>query len=226
MTIVPEKGIIMDNSMNATQKPTPPTGRYHAYDGYYRANGKGTGSAVKISLHPAHDDVAGSVFATVAMQRSVGSMQGTMPIYPTFDWQNGICVKLDRADLSQILQVLRGMQESIQEGRGLFHRSNVGTTVIRFSHQIDPNPGYLLSLSRKGVNQVETTNAFYFFDMNEAFTLMLALERSILYVCFGIPEVIPRDTQTTQTASAPVSIPRPVQPVEPVDFRAASGDAF
>lgn len=219
----------MDNSMNATLKPTPPAGHYRAYDGYYRANGKGTGSAVKISLHPAHDDVAGSVFATVAMQRSVGSMQGGMPVYPTFDWQNGICVKLDRADLSQILQVLRGMQESIQEGRGLFHRSNVGTTVIRFSHQIDPNPGYLLSLSRKGVNQVETTNAFYFFDMNEAFTLMLALERSILYVCFGIPEVIPRETQTTQTTqtvSAPLSTPRPVPQVGASDFRAVSGDAF
>lgn len=239
----------MDNPMNTVREIIPPVGHYHAYDAYYRANAKGTGSAVKIELHPAHDDVAGSIFVSMAMQRTIGTMQGGRPpiqgipggqvmqgpssLYPTYDWQHAIRVKLDRTDLSQILQVLRGMQESIADGKGLFHRSSVGNTIINFSHQIEPRPGYLLQVSRKPAGQEASTSAYYFFDVNEAFTLMLALERSMVYVCFGIPEVIPRPSSRTATPSlvpAPQSTaPHPPvmpPPPPPEDYRAASGDPF
>ena len=137
-----------DTSMNAT-KQTEQTVRYRATDAYIHPNMKGTGSACRLELHPAHDETSGSIFLTLAAQKTLGSGQGAGRVLPTFDWENRLVVKLDRSDLSQILQVLRGMQESVRDGKGLFHRSARACTVIKFTHQIEPHPGYVLAVSRK-----------------------------------------------------------------------------
>ena len=187
--------------------------RFRASDCYYHANAKGTGSAIKFELHPAHDDTPGSIFAKLAPQRTVGSVQNGMQTFPTFDWRNAINLKLDRSDLSQLLQVLRGIQESVMDGKGLFHRSIAGSTVIKFSHQIEPRPGYLLSVWRKPAAG-EATSVYYMFTPDEAFALMLALERALVYVCFGIPEVIRR--------AAPQAAPGP----QAVAAAAGAGDPF
>ena len=67
---------------------------------FYRANAKCTGCAMKMELHPAHGDTSGCIMATLASQKTVGDYRGPNPIYPTFDWENAICVKLDFIDLS------------------------------------------------------------------------------------------------------------------------------
>lgn len=175
---------------------------YHACDPYYRANAKGTGSAIKFELHPAHEDTQGSIFVTLARQKTVGSGQGDGRVFPTFDWKEAILLKLDRSDLSQILQVLRGMQESINGDKGLFHQGVRGSASIRFTHQIEPRPGYMLSV-RKTYTSGEQRTGYYFFDTSEAFTLMLALERALLYVCLGIPEVIVRRQVPVPAAPQP-----------------------
>jgi hypothetical protein len=193
----------MNEETDRTQANPAVASHFRASDCYYHANARGTGSALKFELHPAHDDVPGSVFVKMAMQRTVASQQGGVPIFPTFDWKNGVSFKLDRSDLSQILQVLRGMQESVMDGKGLFHRSSAGNTVIKFSHQIEPRPGYQLSVWRRSAAG-EAVNMFYLFSMDEAFALMMALERAMLYVCFGIPEVIHRQQAVwRQAAFAP-----------------------
>lgn len=167
--------------------------RFHprAYDAYYHASPRGTGSAVKIELCPAYEDTPGCIFMKLALQRSIGGREDGGQVFPTFDWAGGVTIKLTRADLSQFLQVLRGMQESIMDDKGLFHRSAHSSTVIRFAHQIEPKPGYLLNVWRKPETG-EPVSVYYAFDMSEAFTLMLSLERALLYVCFGIPEHIVR----------------------------------
>lgn len=192
----------MANQENVAAQP-----RYHAFDPYYRANAKGNGSAVKFELHPAHGDVQGSIFVTLAPQKTVGQLQGGTRIFPTFDWKEAIFLKLDRSDLSQILQVLRGMQETVNGEKGLFHQGMNGHAIIRFSHQIDPRPGYMLSV-KKAYAGGQQRKGYYFFDMSEAFTLMLALERAMLYVCFGIPEVIVR-SPVQNAAPQPVAAPLP-----------------
>lgn len=168
--------------------------RRHIEDAYYHANLKGTGSAVRFALHPAHDYTAGSVFVTLARQLTVaGRLPDGTATFATFDWKNGISLKLDRDDISQILQVLRGMQESIADGKGLFHVSATGQASIHFEHRIEPKPSYMLSVVKKGKDPAsEQKNGYFIFDVNEAFVLMLSLEQALLYVCFGIPEVIPR----------------------------------
>ena len=76
---------------------------------FYHPNGKGTGSALQLELHPAHEDTEGSIFLTVAPQRTIGMRTADDTVHPTFDWRNAVCLKLDLMDIAQILQVLRGV---------------------------------------------------------------------------------------------------------------------
>lgn len=171
----------------------------NTYDTYIHANQKGTGSAVKFALHPANGEIPGAVLCEIAMQSTIGNIRGG--VFPTFDWVNKIVVKFDRADLVQVLKVLKGRQETIADGHGLFHRTARANTIIRFFRQTDPREGYVLSISRKNA-EGELRNAWFVFDPDEAFALMLALEQAMLYVCFGIPQICERKREIPQIAPA------------------------
>ena len=155
----------------------------------YHPNGKGTGSATRLELHPAHDDTAGSIMATIATQLTTGNCMGSMPVYPRFDWDGAITVKLDFTDISKMLQVFRGECESIEDGRGLFHKSTRGTTKITLRHIVEPIHGYMLEFYRK--TSEEDSNARIFLLPYEALGLATAIESSMGVICFGIPMVIP-----------------------------------
>ena len=153
---------------------------------FYRANAKGTGSAMKMELHPAHGDTSGCIMATLASQKTVGDYRRPNPIYPTFDWENPITVKLDFTDLSKMLQVFRGECESIEEGRGLVHRSPKGLTYIKLAHLIEPIPGYRLEVNLcDGVVIVEQRSVML--APYEALGLVAAIESSLGVICFGVP---------------------------------------
>ena len=155
----------------------------------YHPNGKGTGSAIRLELHPAHDDTAGSIMATIATQLTTGNCMGSMLVYPRFDWEGAITVKLDFTDISKMLQVFRGECESIEDGRGLFHKSTRGTTKITLRHIVEPIHGYMLEFYRK--TSEEDSNARIFLSPYEALGLATAIASSMGVICFGIPMVIP-----------------------------------
>ena len=155
---------------------------------FYKANAKGTGCAMKMELHPAHGDTAGCIMMTLAKQKTVGDYRGPNPIYPTFDWENAICVRLDFIDLSKMLQVFRGECESIEDGRSLVHRSPKGLTYIRLAHLIDPIPGYRLEVEfSAGAGSVEQRTVML--APYEALGLVAAIESSLGVICFGVPMV-------------------------------------
>lgn len=158
---------------------------------YYHANAKGTGSAMEFELHPAHGRTSGSVFASIARQKTVGAVNGPSRVFPTFDWKDKACVKLDMADICEMLQVFRGMQESIADGKGLFHKTASSTTSIKLSHLIEPRPGYLLEVWRRPASG-EAWGARILFSASEALGLSLAFEQSMATIAFGIPMVVPR----------------------------------
>jgi len=158
---------------------------------FYHPNSKGTGSAMQLELHPAHEDTEGSIFLTVAQQKTVGMRTDDDTVHPTFDWRNAVCLKLDLMDLSQMLQVFRGIQESLADGKGIFHRSSNASAVIKFEHRIDPVPGYMLDVSKKPLDG-DPQRISFFFRPAEAFACSVMLEQAIMYVAFGIPAVIPR----------------------------------
>ena len=158
---------------------------------YYHPNGRGTGCAVQFELHPAHGMTEGSVWVAFAKQKTVGMVEGTTRILPTFDTDNRIWIKLDMYDLMQMLQVFRGMQESIEDGKGLFHRTQEYYDIIKLEHRIEPVPGYLFEVSRRKYESEDAPERIgIVFSVAEALGLSLAIEQSILYVAFGIPEVL------------------------------------
>ena len=179
------------NDANTTGK-TVATGAFRPRLSYYHPNARGTGCAVQFELHPAHESTSGSIFASFARQKSTGSYANGQRQFPSFDWTNRVCVKLDISDLSQILQVFRGMQESLADGKGLFPRSERGNTVIKLEHRIDPQPGYFLEVWKKPL-EGEAVNAGLLFTPTEALGLSLAIEQSMDVIAFGIPMVIARE---------------------------------
>ena len=156
---------------------------------FYHPNGRGTGCAVQFELHPAHDQVEGSIFTTFAKQKTTGEYNSEVRTFPTFDWENRICVKLDLSDLIQMLQTFRGCQESIADGKGLFHRTTTANMIIKLEHRIEPCPGYVFEVTRREIGAEDTQRAGIVLTVNEAFMLSLAIEQSIGVLAFGIPTV-------------------------------------
>lgn len=187
------------NGENPASAQTAPFRRLRPAPAFHHANSKGTGSAVRFELHPAHDDTDGSVFLTIAAQKTVGGREGDRYMNATFDWQNRLCVKLDALDLSQFLQVFRGVRESVNDGKGLFHRTTKASTIIRFEHKIEPSPGYLLNLRRK-TGESEPVEYRFLFNTDEAFALCLAIEQAFAYIFLGIPVVRPLIASSAESA--------------------------
>ena len=161
---------------------------------FYKANGKCTGGALQLEVHPAHDDVDGSIMATFANQLTVGDRHVVPPKFATFDWDNSICVKLDFNDLTRMLEVFRGIKESIEDGKGLFHVSPAGSTKISLRHLVEYDGAYAFEVSRSKPGSPESKSAHIILSSSEAYGLAMAIEDSLGVICFGIPEVIARDT--------------------------------
>lgn len=166
--------------------------RYRPGLAFYHPNGKGTGSAVRMELHPAHDDVDGSIFLSAANQLTVGDRNGPHPTFPRFDWENKLVVKLDFTDLCKILQVFRGECESLEGGKGLYHRTAQFATHINLRHLVEPVPGYSLELYRGSSRKDEDRRVHVQFSDWEALGLAESISGSMAVVSFGIPMVIPR----------------------------------
>ena len=159
----------------------------------YHANGKGTGSAMKLELYPLRvgNLDSGAILATFAPQVTLGDRRTTPPVYPTFDWDNAIKIRLDFDDLAKVLQVLRGETESIDEGKGLFHRYADKCQVIKFRHMIEPVCGYSLEVSETSTDadaQTSDRKAYIFLSSAEALGLSLAIEHSFASIAFGVAD--------------------------------------
>ena len=182
--------------MNTDTPAKPlPLGSIRPSLSFYHPNPKGTGSAVQMRLHPAHDYTDGCVMLKISNQMTVGNPMGPNPTFAKFDWENAMTVKLDFSDLTQMLQVLRGECESINAEKGLYHRSPLGQTNIRLRHVVEPTPGYLLEVYRSARNGQGTDGrAVILFKPAEALGICEALAGSLYLVAFGIPMLVPHDT--------------------------------
>lgn len=152
---------------------------------FYHANARGTGCALFLELIPAKWCEDGYVIMTLANQTV--DKNEKPPVFPTFEMGNPIVVKLDFMDLSKILQVLRGECESIDDGRGLYHRSASTTTAIRFSHVLDPMCGYTLDVTRMTNGKRDEEHATIVLTSAEACGLAEALRMALGLVAFGAP---------------------------------------
>ena len=154
-------------------------------------NAQGTGTSVRFELHPAHDYVEGSVFATFASQKTTASHIEGKQSYPTFDWEKSITIRLTINEVAEMLEVFRGYREKMGDGKGLFHVSEFANTVITLEHRLEPEAGYFFGVSRKH-SDGSLRRMRVFLSMAEAIVLSESLASSMLYMAFGVPKVYPR----------------------------------
>lgn len=160
----------------------------------YHPNGKGTGCALRMSLHPAHARRDGCIMLELANQRTVGDRRAAIPRFPTFDWENRLVVKLGFSDLCKMLQVFRNGCEALEDGKGLFHRSARHATRIVLRHLTETIQGYSLEIYRNSTDKSDADrNARIILTQWEALGIALAIEDSIGCICFGIPKVMVRE---------------------------------
>lgn len=126
-----------------------------------------TGAMAAFEIVTASDDSAGRVIVDVF--KSLGNCVYGDPVR----------VRLGYRDLAQVLMVFRGMEESVNYGKGIA----LDGVTMTFSHQIEPVSGYRLTLA------AEYGRRSILFDMNDAFTLMLTLERALIAITFGTPSI-------------------------------------
>lgn len=147
-------------------------------------NAKGTGSLVEMWISPGTETFSGSLMVTFARQKTTGGIENGNRILPTFDHANKICVKLTVFEVGTMLQVFDGFLNSIEEGKGFFHKSAKGHTVVTLEHILEPIPGYLFSVSRKPIDG-ELQRQWIRLSPSEAFTLSYTLKQALLYMAFG-----------------------------------------
>jgi len=173
---------------------------------FYHANGKGSGSAARFELVPACGDREGSVFLTLASQKSVasGSVDQGNRQYATFDWKNRIAVKLNFGDLCQMLSVFKGQAATIADGKGLYHDSRTTTTRINLTRQAEPYAGLALEVSRRGKAESEQVlRTRIIFNNTEAFGLGAVLEQILGLLAFGIPNDVSYTSSSARAEGEP-----------------------
>jgi len=115
---------------------------------FYHPTSSGGGAAMRLEFHPARPDRDGCFFLEMARQKSLAGRNESGRQAATFDWEEKITVKLGFTDVCGLLLVLEGRCEQAGGGRGLFHDTPEGSTVINLRHNAEP-AGYALELSRK-----------------------------------------------------------------------------
>ncbi len=185
-------------TLNRTAEDEAPARSYRPRLSFYHANGKGSGSAARFEVVPACGDRDGSIFLTLAPQKSVatGSVEQGNRQYATFDWANRITVKLGFGDLCQMLLVFKGQAATIAEGKGLYHDSRATSTIINLTRQTEPYAGHALEVSRRGKGEAEQAARLRIvFNAAEAFGLGAALEQTLSLLAFGVPKELPSFAQ-------------------------------
>ena len=173
---------------------------------FYHPNMKGQGSAVAFEIEPATSDKDGSVYVQIATQSgtSAPANAGQPKRFASFDWRNRITVKLNFAEVSEVMLVLCGMAQSLtKNGRnGFFHDTAAATTTVELRHGEDPaRPGFILGISKAAKTMPDTRQFVSFvFSPGEALGLRLALEHSMGLLAFGIPRARQRAQQPMSQA--------------------------
>ena len=151
----------------------------------YHANAKGTGCAARFAVIPAAIGVDGALAVTLAPQLTVGNLHNG--VFPRFDWEGAaIKARLGFDDVCKVLEVLRGVVESIEDGKGLYHRSPAAALRIVFRHMIEPRPGYMLEFYRRDMATDAESVARIYMGPGEALGLCSAIEGAMAAIAFGV----------------------------------------
>lgn len=99
-------------------------------------NFKSTGSRLIVSITPATDEKEGGL--TLRLQKQVSDH--------IWDVDNESYIDLNQIDIAKFVAVMRGYNESIDDGKGIWYRTDTSYCHARFLHKIEPMPGYTLTI--------------------------------------------------------------------------------
>ncbi len=152
---------------------------------FYHPNSAGTGAAMQLEprLNRNDSDRYNCFFLEMATQRSVATRASDKIEPASFDWAKKLTVKLDFADICEILSVLEGRVDKLGGQRnGLFHKSGSTTTII--SLQKAERGGYFLGLSRKAAGEESAARVGMTLTDAEVVGLRTVFQTGLFFITF------------------------------------------
>lgn len=154
---------------------------------FYHPNAAGNGVALQLEpkLRRRDTDRHGGFFFEMAAQKTAAQREGGKKVFPTFDWENKLVVKMDFTDICEMLLVLEGKQERVGgQKSGLYHDSEKASTVISFG-KLPEREGYTFGLSRKEKESGQLTRLHIGLSEAEATGLRHILQGGLFLITFS-----------------------------------------
>lgn len=151
----------------------------------YHPNSMGNGAAMQLEprLNRTSTDRYNCFFMEMAAQRSVAVQTSERETPASFDWANKLTVKLDFADVCEILTVLEGRVDKLGGQRsGLFHKSSSASTII--SLQKADRGGFFLGLSKKDTGSESSTRIVITLTEAEAIGLRSIFQTGLFFIMY------------------------------------------
>jgi hypothetical protein len=131
-------------------------------------NNKLTGSRLIVSITPATDDKEGCLTLRLQNQTSNG-----------WDKDSESVIDLAQINIAKFIAVMRGYNESIDDGKGIWYRTGESLCLALFRHMIEPTPGYVLTIKDGGGSVSICLNEY------EAISLCEVMQVALYHVVFG-----------------------------------------
>ena len=151
----------------------------------YHPNSAGTGAAMQLEprVNRQEADRYNCFFLEMASQKTAASRNGGKPVPASFDWEHKLTVKLDFADICEMLAVLEGRVERLGgQKSGLFHQNGQASTVI--SLQRAEKGGYYLGLSKKRADAEAVVRVNIVLSDAEAIGLRSVFQAGLFFITF------------------------------------------
>lgn len=154
---------------------------------FYHPNATGSGAALQLELrlNRPGEDRYDCFFLELAAQKRAAGREGDHRAPASFDWENKLTVKLDFADVCELLAVLEGRAEHVGGTRnGLYHENGKSCTVIGFQRNTEKG-GYYVGLSRKGKADGQVLRAQMLLSETEAVGMRCVFQSALFFMAFG-----------------------------------------
>ncbi len=150
---------------------------------FYHPNAKGTGAAARFELRlsASAEDRYDCFFLEMARQSAAAGAGGPAQ----FDWAKRATVKLDFADVCELLLVLEGRKERAggANGNGIYHQIGETTTLIELRRDAERS-GYVLGVSRKTKKGDPVFRAQILLTEAEALGLRCVFQTGLFFLVF------------------------------------------
>lgn len=139
---------------------------------------------LELRLNRPGEDRYDCFFLELAAQKSAPSREGDRRVAATFDWAGKLTVKLDFADVCEMLAVLEDRAERVGGQRnGLYHENQQASTVIGFQKNKEKG-GYFLGLSRKGKESGQVARVQIVLSETESIGLRCLFQTGLFFMTY------------------------------------------